>query len=147
MSAFYEPRTSDQISCSVKATLEDTRLTLPQVYGGDQSITNITINLDYANAINQLIPFVSGDQPAIYAMLDRNVFEDDRLAEGIGFSFKSPFLDVAAVGESNKITIEQVRKNRATMISTLLAGALARIAGNGLYRYSALMFLTNMTDG
>ncbi|KIW99722.1 uncharacterized protein Z518_11135 [Rhinocladiella mackenziei CBS 650.93] len=147
---FYEPRTSDQVAFNVQGKLTNSCLNPPYVANTDRSIKNITIDLEYANAINQLIPFVDADQPAIISMLDEATFIDDRLVGDVGYEFKAPFVGAANTGESENLTMEESRKSASTMISTLLAGVvtdgLARIAGNGLFPYSAAMFLTNKTD-
>ncbi|KIW91052.1 uncharacterized protein Z519_07946 [Cladophialophora bantiana CBS 173.52] len=153
VNVFYEPRTSDQVAFNVRGKLSNTCLTLPHENAAvDQPIKNMTIDMDYANAINQNISFVSGDTPAIIAMLQEAVFQDDRVTDQVLNAFKSPFVGSAQTGVNANLTGDQVRQSRATMISTILAGVvtdgLARIAGNGLYPFSASMFLTNEThDG
>ncbi len=148
---FYEPRTSDQVSFTVKGKLPNTCLTLPHEDPTDQPIKNITISQDYADAINQDIAFTAGPTPAIIAMLQQAVFQDERVTDQVMNAFKSPFVGSAQTGVSANLSTDDVRKSRATMISTLLAGAitdgLARIAGNGLFPYSPSMFLLNTTDG
>jgi hypothetical protein len=148
---FYEPKTSDQVAFTVKGKLPNTCLTLPHQAAVDQPVRNITISQDYADAINQGIAFTDGPIPAIVAMLQQAVFEDPRVTNQVMNAFKSPFVGSAQTGENANITTDDVRRNRATMISTLLAGAitdgLARIAGNGLFPYSPSMFLLNQTDG
>ena len=146
---YYEPRTSDQVSFNVKGKLSETCLNLPYMPAVDQPIKNITISQEYADAINQNITFSSGDIPALVAILRLEVFQDDRVTESVVTAFKSPLLATAQTGVSVNVTMDDVRKSRATMISTILAGVitdgLARIAGNGLFPYSASMFLTNQT--
>lgn len=149
---YYEPRTSDQVSFAVKGSLSNTCLTLPhEKPSPGQEIRNISISQDYADAINQDIAFTEGPTPAIIAMLQQAVFEDPRVTDQVMNTFKSPLLAVAQTGVNVNVTTEDSRKSRATMISTLLAGAitdgLARIAGNGLFPFSPSMFLLNQTDG
>ncbi|ETI21782.1 hypothetical protein G647_05851 [Cladophialophora carrionii CBS 160.54] len=148
---FYEPRTSDQVAFTIKGKLPNTCLTLPHEAAVDQPVRNITISQDYADAINQDIAFSDGSIPAIIAMLQQAVFEDAQVTDQVMNAFKSPFVGSAQTGVSANRTIDDVRRSRATMISTLLAGAitdgLARIAGNGLFPYSPSMFLLNRTDG
>lgn len=150
---FYEPRSSDQVSFNVKGQLTETCLdTVPQEPAAHcQPTRNMTIDLDYASAMDQLQPFDTGNESSIAAMLDRTVLEQDVGPEqSIGFAFKAPFLRNANGSQSVVVTYDQFRQSRATMISTLLAGVitdgLARIAGNGIFPYSAAMFLTNKTD-
>ncbi|KAH0843341.1 hypothetical protein AYO21_10495 [Fonsecaea monophora] len=150
---FYEPRTSDQVTFNVKGKLTDTCLFLPHERGeADQPIKNMTIDMGFANAINQNITFVEGPTPALLAMLQQAVTQDTQVTGEVLNSFSSPFVGSSQTGKYVNITTAEVRQNRATMISTLLAGivtdGLARIAGNGLYPYSAPMFLTDQTkDG
>ncbi|KAI1615976.1 hypothetical protein EDD37DRAFT_646177 [Exophiala viscosa] len=150
---FYEPRNNDQVSFNVKGPLTDTCLTaVPQDAATHQPIRNMTIHLDYASAMNQLMPFQTDNIPAIPAMLDQTTFEQDDVGpnDGIGYKFKAPFLGSVNGEENANTTFDEIRKTRATMISTLLAGVvtdgLARIGGNGIFPYSAAMFLTNKTD-
>lgn len=147
---FYEPRDSDQVSFNVKGQLSETCLSLPYTQADDQPVKNVTIDLEYANDMNQLITFVTGDIPAIIAMLNEATFQDDQVTDAIAYTFKSPFVGSTTSGQSANLSTDAVRQNRATMISTILAGVvtdgLARIAGNGLFPYSAPMFLTNETD-
>lgn len=112
----------------------------------------MTIDQQYADAINQPIPFTQGNVPAIQAMLNQLVFEQGVVAptNQTGYAFKSPLVVNANGSNYIQTTDDEVRKSRATVISTMLAGVitdgLARIAGNGIYPYSAAMFLTNKTD-
>ena len=148
---YYEPRTSDQVSFNVKGKLSDTCLSLPHEAATDQPVRNVTINQDFANAINQEIAFTDGPVPAVIAMLQRTVFQDPRVTDQVLNAFKSPFVGSAETGVSANLTHDQVRQSRATMISTLLAGvitdSLARTAGNGIFPFSPPIFLTNKTDG
>jgi hypothetical protein len=148
--AFYEPRTNDQVSFRVKAHLRDTCLTIPGETATDQPLRNMTIDLDYANAINQLQPFVDANIPTIPAILNQLTFQQGDTSTGVGLILKSPLLGNLAEGQSANQTGDEDRESRATMIATLLAGVvtdgLARIAGNGIFPYSAAMFLTNKTD-
>ncbi|OAP54516.1 hypothetical protein AYL99_10964 [Fonsecaea erecta] len=148
---FYEPRTSDQVGFNVKGEMTNSCLSLPHEKAAvNQPIKNMTISLDFANAINQNITFVTGDIPAIVAMLQEAVFPDEKVTDEVLNTFRSPFVGSAKSGATANLTDAEVRQSRATMISTLLAGVitdgLARIAGNGLFPYSAPMFLTNQTE-
>ncbi|KIW12790.1 hypothetical protein PV08_07977 [Exophiala spinifera] len=149
---WYEPRTSDQVSYYTQGELPSTCLDIPRVASVDSPTRNMTIDQQYADAINQPIPFSEGNIPAIQAMLNQLVFDEGVVAptNQTGVVFKCPL--VANVNGSDYIpaTEEETRRSRATVISTMLAGVmtdgLARIAGNGIYPYSAAMFLTNRTD-
>ncbi|KIX95139.1 uncharacterized protein Z520_09055 [Fonsecaea multimorphosa CBS 102226] len=149
---FYEPRTSDQVAFNVKGELTNTCLSsMPHEKAAvHQPVKNMTIDMAFANAINQNITFVTGPVPAIVGMLNQAVFPDDRVTDQVLNAFKSPFVGSAKTGANANLTDDEVRQSRATMISTILAGVitdgLARIAGNGLYPYSASMFLTNETQ-
>jgi len=148
---WYEPRTDDQVTFSTKGPLSNTCLDIPHSRSSDLPVKNMTIGLAYANAINQEIDFVSGNMPAIYSMLQQCTFNDGLIPPYGGLVFKAPFVAEANSTQSaSGITVAEARQSRATMISTLLAGVvtdgLARIAGNGLFPYSAPMFLTNKTD-
>ncbi|KAK4949966.1 hypothetical protein LTR10_011808 [Elasticomyces elasticus] len=150
---FYEPRTNDQVSFNIKGLLTDTCLTaVPREASTHQPLRNMTIDLDYASAMNQLMPFETDNIPAIPAMLDQTTFEQDNVGpnNGIGYDFKAPFLGSVNGEDNANTTFDEIRKTRATMISTLLAGVvtdgLARIGGNGIFPYSAAMFLTNKTN-
>lgn len=147
---WYEPRTSDQVSFTVKGKLDNTCLTLPhEPAAPDQPARNISISMDYANAINQDIAFDTGPVPAIIAMMLQVVFQDPNVTTSVVNQFKSPLLGTAVSGQYVNNTNEQETQSRATLIATLLAGqitdGLARIAGNGLFPYAASMFLTNQT--
>ncbi|KAK5567751.1 hypothetical protein LTR43_006437 [Exophiala xenobiotica] len=149
---WYEPRSSDQVSFYVEGDLPDTCLTIPRVPATGRSIRDMAIDEQYADAINQPIPFDTGNVPAITAMLNQLTFPQGVVAptNETGYAFKSPFLGSAVGDNYVPTTNNDVRKSRATVISTLLAGVitdgLARIAGGGIFPYSAAMFLTNNTD-
>lgn len=146
---FYEPRQMDQVSYRVKNKLKETCLAIGNEEPGAAPPKNISIDIDYANAINQPMPFSAGPTPAIDAMLERAVFQDDRLEGEPGLTFKSPMVSASTVDGVTNETLDDVRMSHSTMISTILAGVvtdgLARIAGNGIFPYSASMFLTNQT--
>jgi hypothetical protein len=148
---FFEPRTSDQVAFSVKGRLSNTCLTIPQIDSSSEPFRNVSISQDYADAINQDIAFTEGSVPAIMAMLQRLVFQDTDVTDKVVNVFKSPLLGNAQTGQYVTSTIAEARQSRSTVISTMLAGVvtdgLARIAGNGLFPFSASMFLTNKTDG
>ncbi|KAJ9639756.1 uncharacterized protein PV06_10843 [Exophiala oligosperma] len=149
---WYEPRTTDQVSYFTQGQLPSTCLDIPRAPSVDSPIRNMTIDQQYADAINQPIPFTQGNVPAIQAMLNQLVFEQGVVAptNQTGYAFKSPLVVNANGSNYIQTTDDEVRKSRATVISTMLAGVitdgLARIAGNGIYPYSAAMFLTNKTD-
>ncbi|KAK5455005.1 hypothetical protein LTS15_005725 [Exophiala xenobiotica] len=149
---WYEPRSSDQVSFYVEGDLPDTCLTIPRVPATGRSIRAMAIDQQYADAINQPIPFDTGNVPAITAMLSQLTFPQGVVAptNETGYAFKSPFLGNAVGDNYVPTTNDDVRKSRATVIATLLAGVitdgLARIAGGGIFPYSAAMFLTNDTD-
>ncbi|KIW52060.1 hypothetical protein PV05_07731 [Exophiala xenobiotica] len=149
---WYEPRSSDQVSFYVEGELPDTCLTIPRVPSTGRSIRDMAIDLQYAEAINQPIPFDSGDVPAITAMLNQLTFPQGAVAptNETGYAFRSPILGKANGDNFVPTTQDDVRRSRAKLISTLLAGVvtdgLARIAGGGIFPYSAAMFLTNKTD-
>lgn len=149
VNVFYEPRQMDQVSYRVKNKLDETCLAIGNEEAADSFPRNITIDMDYANAINQPMPFTEGPKEAIQAMLERAVFDDNRVEGGVGFTFKSPMVSASTVDGVFNSTMDDVRQSHSTMISTLLAGVvtdgLARIAGNGIFPYSASMFLTNQT--
>ena len=119
---FYEPRQSDQISFRVKSKLTNTCLPIGHNDPDAQPPRNMTIDMGYANAINQPMPFVDEDTPAIDAMLQSVVFEDGELPDGTtGLVFRSPLNGVA--NTDGKVTTEtagDIRKSHSTMISTIL---------------------------
>lgn len=148
---FYQPRQEDQVALAVNDPKTNTCLSV-----ADNSLTstsrpprNISIDLDYANAINQPIPFTMGPLPAIMAMIAANVDEEGSIENQTAFSFKAPMVAAAPLNGSVAITPDEWRQSHSTMIATILAGVvtdgLARIAGNGIFPYSAPMFLTNQT--
>lgn len=146
---FYEPRQMDEVSYRVKNNLDESCLVVGNEAPDKSTPKNISIDMDYANAINQPMPFTAGPQAAIEAMLERAVFLDDRVEGGGGLTFKSPIASVSSSDGVVNETLDDVRRSHSTMISTILAGVvtdgLARIAGNGIFPYSASMFLTNQT--
>ena len=101
---------------------------------------NTTIAAAYANAINQPIPFLSGNIPALEGIFQRFIFTDNTYIPN-GVIFKSPIPGKAGV----VIADIQARKQRAKLVSTVLAGVvtdgLARNVGNGAFPYSAPVFL------
>lgn len=148
---YYEPRQQDQVSYRVKNKVKETCLPIGKEEPRESlPPKNASIDMDYANAINQPMPFSDGPLPAIDAMLERMVFEDDRLAGNeTGYTFKAPLVSISTVNGTTNTTLDDTRKSHSTMIGTILAGVvtdgLARIAGNGIFPYSASMFLTNET--
>jgi len=148
---YYEPRQQDQVSYRVRNKITETCLPKGNEAPGEVlPPKNTSIDMDYANAINQPMPFDDAPLPAIDAMLQRMVFPDDRLANNeTGFTFKAPLNSISTVNGTTNVTMDDTRKSRSTMIGTILAGVvtdgLIRIAGNGIFPYSASMFLTNET--
>ena len=127
--------------------MEDTCLDVPMDSSSGRQPINITITADYANAINQLLPVVSGNGssaldflPAILALLELYVIpEDSYIPDGVLFYAPLP-------GNGNSsLTIDVTQRARAKLISNLLAGVvtdgLARVAGNGAWPFSPAMFL------
>jgi hypothetical protein len=151
---YYEPRTSDFVTYKSKGQLTNTCLHIPHKSSdANQPIRNVSISQDYANAINQNISFTQGPTPAFEGMLQITVFQDDATDPNTGeilTTFKSPLPESAKTGVLIHTTEEEARKSRSTMIATLAAGVitdgLARVVGNGLFPFSASMFLTNETS-
>ncbi|RVX73117.1 hypothetical protein B0A52_02244 [Exophiala mesophila] len=148
---FYQPRQEDQVALALKHPKTDTCLDV-----GSNSLTstsrpprNISIDLDYANAINQPIPFTIGPTPVLVAMMDGNIDAEGSIDNQTGYAFKAPMVAAKPLSEGIQLTPDESRRSHSTLIATLLAGVvtdgLARIAGNGIYPYSSPIFLTNQT--
>ena len=138
--AWYEPTINDQVSFDIKAPMGDTCLNIPiDSSSGRQSIKT-TIDIDYANAINAPIEFVTGPTPALLGMFQRYVYNDSLYIPD-GVIFKAPIPGVAGVVVTDNIS----RKARAKLVSTVLAGVvtdgLARNVGDGSFPFSAPFFL------
>jgi hypothetical protein len=140
---WYEPTMSDQVSYAITSSLSDTCLTTPTASTGRQPI-NTTISIEYANAINQDITFVTGDIPAFIGIFERFIFQESYHIPN-GSIFKAPIPGVAT-GDSNTHVLDSVaRKQRAKLVSVVITGmmadGIARIAGAGTFPYSAPVFL------
>ncbi len=142
--AFYEPTVNDQVSYGIRSTMDETCLDIPVDPAPGRNSINTTIDIDYANAINQPIVFVTGDVPAVLGVLQRFVHNDSTFIPN-GVQFRSPIPSVASGVSNVLITDEQARRQRAKLVSTVLVGmitdGLARSVGDGSYPYSASFFL------
>jgi hypothetical protein len=146
VSAWYEPTISDQVSYSILGDVSNTCLNIPTDPSLRSRAINTTIDIDYANAINQPIAFITGNIPALEAIYQRFIFNDSTYIPN-GVIFKSPIPGINGV----VVTDDEARRERAKLVSTVLAGVvtdgLARNAGNGAFPYSAPMFLlSNLTS-
>jgi hypothetical protein len=138
--AFYEPTVNDQVSYGIRGSMSDTCLDTPvDASSGRQSI-NTTIDIEYANAINQPIAFITGNLPALLGIYQRFIYNDSNYIPN-GVIFKAPIPGVAGV----VVTDDVARRQRAKLVSTVLAGVvtdgLARNVGDGSYPFSAPFFL------
>jgi hypothetical protein len=142
--AFYEPTVNDQVSYGIRSTMDDTCLDIPVDPVPGRTSINTTIDIDYANAINQPIVFVTGNVPAVLGVLQRFVHNDSTFIPN-GVQFQSPIPSVASGVSNVLITDDQARRQRAKLVSTVLVGmitdGLARSVGDGSYPYSASFFL------
>jgi hypothetical protein len=137
---FYEPTVNDQVSYDIRGSMSDTCLDIPvDASSGRQSI-NTTIDIEYANAINQPIAFITGNLPALLGIYRRFIFNDSNYIPD-GVIFQAPIPGVAGV----VVTDDVARRQRAKLVSTVLAGVvtdgLARNVGDGSYPFSAPFFL------
>ena len=140
VSAWYEPTITDQVSYSITGEMSNTCLNIPSSPTSGRNAINTSIDMDYANAINQPIVFVSGEIPALEAIYQRFIFNESvNIPNGV--IFKAPIPGINGV----VVTDDVARKMRAKLVATVLAGVvtdgLARNAGNGEFPYSSSMFL------
>jgi hypothetical protein len=140
VSAWYEPTITDQVSYSITGEITDTCLNIPSSPDSRRKAIDTSIDIDYANAINQPIVFVSGEIPALEAIYQRFIFNESvYIPDGVIFKAPIPGVNGAVV------TDDVARKMRAKLVATVLAGVvtdgLARNAGNGEFPYSSSMFL------
>ena len=142
--AFYEPTVNDQVSYGIRSTMSDTCLDIPVDPAPGRTAINTTIDIDYANAINQPIVFVTGNVPAVLGVLQRFVHTDSTFVTN-GSQFRSPIPSVASGVNNVLITDDEARRQRAKLVSTVLVGmitdGLARNVGDGSFPYSASFFL------
>jgi hypothetical protein len=136
----YEPTVSDQVSYGIKGSMPDTCLHIPTDPSSERQSINTTIDIEYANAINQPLVFITGNIPAMLAIYQRFVYNDSTYIPN-GVIFKAPIPGVNGA----VITDDVARRQRAKLVSVVLAGlvtdGLARNVGDGSYPYSAPFFL------
>jgi hypothetical protein len=141
--AWFEPNTADQVSYSLANPLTDTCLNLPSTNQPYRVARNFSLDMAYANAINQEIDFVTGNKPAILAILQQFLVNSNDVRNGILFNAPIPGV------EYDEITDLEARRSRGRIVATTLAGVItdgmARIAGDGIWPYTTPMFILNRT--
>jgi hypothetical protein len=65
---WYEPTLNDPVSYGIRGSMSDTCLDIPVYPIPSRQSINSTINLEYANAINASIDFITGNLPALLGM-------------------------------------------------------------------------------
>lgn len=137
---WYEPTVNDQVSYGIRESMSDTCLDIPVDPSPGRHSINTTIDIEYANAINAPIDFVTGNIPALLGIYQRFIYNDSTYIPN-GVIFKAPIPGVAGV----VVTDDVARRQRAKLVSTVLAGVvtdgMARIVGDGSFPYSAPFFL------
>jgi hypothetical protein len=151
ISLLYEPVTND-FFYTVSNFLNDTCLSMPTGQDSTKRAVNITIDMDYANAINQPgYPIVDARirLPAIEALLWALTLS---YSDTLEFQYlQTPYTNIPGNGTAGddaawiEVTDTQARESQSKFLSTILAAivtdGLARIAGNGVDPFSPHMFL------
>jgi hypothetical protein len=137
--AWYEPTTTDQVDYSIADSNVESCLDSPLSPVTTREAINITLDMGYANAINAPIDFVTGDEPALYGLIQPFISPSGVLPGAT--TFYSPY----TATKNGTFAMDQTIQSRSMMLATVLAtvttDGLARIAGNGVWPYSTPIFV------
>jgi hypothetical protein len=137
--AWYEPTTTDQVDYSIADSNVGSCLDSPLSPVTTREAINITLDMGYANAINTPIDFVTGDEPAIYGLMQSFISPSGYLPDTT--TFASPYTATTNATFATDQTVKSRSMLLATVLATVTTDGLARIAGNGVWPYSTPIFV------
>lgn len=144
VNVWYEPTVNNVVSFDVAAGLNDSCLSMADDPNSHRQPINTTIDISYANAINELVAFTNGPRPALFAIYQRFISNDSIFIPN-GIDFRVPVLGVAKPSSLAWSTVDQTRRQRGKFVATIIAGVvgdgLARVAGDGEVAYSGSAFI------